>query len=167
MTYAITIPPAKGALTAFDAATGAFTYLPGADQSGSDQFTVTVSDGVLTSAPAIVTIAITGPGSTGRPWIFSRPPFEALPGDLRQWTVQVDVSDLTAPSLSFTLIGAPAGMTLVADAASATAAVSWAVPADQAAGYLRFAVVVIDATSRTAAVQRVALLIHDQPGGSQ
>ncbi len=42
-----------------DPASGAFTYTPFADQIGSDTFGVTVSDGVLTSAPQVISFTIT------------------------------------------------------------------------------------------------------------
>ncbi len=164
LVYAVTTPPSKGALTAFNTATGAFTYLAGGSQSGQDVFSVTVSDGSLTSAPATVTIDITGGATTVRPWIFSRPPMVAQAGDLLQWTATADASELTGPVLTWSLAGAPAGMTQVAGAGGLDAGMSWAIPAN-ASGWYRFTVVVTDSVSRTAAVQHVALYIEALPGG--
>ncbi len=164
ITYAVATPPSKGALTAFNTATGAFTYLAGSSQSGQDVFSVTVSDGTLMSAAATVTIDITGGASTVRPWIFSRPPLVAQAGDLLQWTATADVSELTGPILTWSLVGAPAGMTQVAGAGGLDAGMSWAIPIN-ASGWYRFTVVATDSVSRTAAVQHVALFIQALPGG--
>ena len=65
LTYALGNLPAHGALTGFDAATGAVTYTPAAGYTGPDAFTFTVTDddsagapGPLTSAPATVSITV-------------------------------------------------------------------------------------------------------------
>jgi len=55
LTYSIVDAPTRGTLTG----TGAtVTYQPAADVNGSDSFAFTVSDGIATSAPAIVTINV-------------------------------------------------------------------------------------------------------------
>ncbi len=45
LTYSVVTAPANGTLTSFDAATGAFTYLPNAGYVGSDSFSFQVNDG--------------------------------------------------------------------------------------------------------------------------
>lgn len=57
--YSILMNPALGTITAFDAATGAFTYTPALDATGLDLFTFTVSDGEF-SDTGTVRIAIQG-----------------------------------------------------------------------------------------------------------
>jgi|GEM_PF-2265567 len=58
LNYAVITNGAKGVATITDAATGAFSYTPNANATGSDAFTFRVNDGVLDSATATVTIAI-------------------------------------------------------------------------------------------------------------
>lgn len=57
-TLAIVTKSAHGAVSGFDAATGAFTYTPAAGYSGTDSFTVTASDGMNTSAATAVKVTI-------------------------------------------------------------------------------------------------------------
>jgi VCBS repeat-containing protein len=54
--------PAHGQLTLN--ASGSFTYTPAAGYSGTDKFTYTAYDGVVHSAAATVTIAVTAPPQT-------------------------------------------------------------------------------------------------------
>jgi len=161
--------PAKGDLVIINATTGAFSYRPWPGQSGPDAFVLAVSDGA-TPTPGTTTlsvsIAITGPATVLKPWIYSRPPVEAQAGDLLQWTVQVDVSDLTAPTLSFSTSGAPSGLLLVPDLATATAAVSWNVPTT-ASGDVTITVLVSDSVSGTTAAQVATIFVHPQPVGAQ
>lgn len=66
--FAVVTPPAHGKLE-LDADTGAYTYTPAADFTGSDTFTATAGDGVNTSVPVAVDITVkpasTGDGNTG------------------------------------------------------------------------------------------------------
>ena len=63
LTYAITSPPARGALGAPASLTSSngvqYTYTPSANLNGSDSFAFTVSDGTTTSSPATISITIT------------------------------------------------------------------------------------------------------------
>lgn len=56
LTYAVTMPPAHGALSG---TAPNLTYTPAADFAGGDEIQFTVSDGELTSEPATITIAVT------------------------------------------------------------------------------------------------------------
>ncbi|QHW31382.1 tandem-95 repeat protein [Paenibacillus rhizovicinus] len=58
LTFAKATDPVHGTLIV-NSATGAYTYTPASDYNGSDSFTFTVSDGVLTTAPATVNITVT------------------------------------------------------------------------------------------------------------
>jgi hypothetical protein len=58
LTFVKASNPANGAVSAFDAATGGFTYTPNAGFAGSDSFTFTVSDGTTTVGPRTVTIVV-------------------------------------------------------------------------------------------------------------
>lgn len=59
LSYSITVSPTKGTLTFFNAGSGAFTYTPGSNYTGSDSFTFTANDGLLDSNPATVDITVT------------------------------------------------------------------------------------------------------------
>lgn len=59
LTYAVTTGPTNGTLTVFDTDTGAFTYTPNSNYTGSDSFTFTANDGLLDSNEATVDITIT------------------------------------------------------------------------------------------------------------
>jgi len=58
LTYTIVDAPAHGTITAFDAATGEFTYLGDPDYYGTDSFTFEADDGQYASNTATVTITI-------------------------------------------------------------------------------------------------------------
>ncbi|GAB0056474.1 hypothetical protein SIID45300_00782 [Candidatus Magnetaquicoccaceae bacterium FCR-1] len=58
LTFTIVDTPDHGTLTAFNPATGAYTYTPNSGYTGSDSFTFTTSDGALNS-PVVGTISIT------------------------------------------------------------------------------------------------------------
>jgi hypothetical protein len=66
LTYSLQTPPTLGTVTAFNSATGAFTYLPNTDARGLDQFTFSVSDGTSTDT-ATVRITI----QTARPVVIA------------------------------------------------------------------------------------------------
>jgi hypothetical protein len=122
-----------------------------------------VSDGT-TPVPATVRVNITGQGTAQRIWIISDSVLEAQTGDTLNWVVRVDISELLAPpNLQFSLIGAPAGMTLVPDAATNSAAITWPVVAGTP--HMLFTVKVVDTVSGTTDVQPVTLYIHPLPGG--
>jgi Tol biopolymer transport system component len=59
LTFAIATGPSHGALTSFNAATGAYTYTPNANYHGSDSFTFTANDGTVDSAEATIELTIT------------------------------------------------------------------------------------------------------------
>ena len=50
--------PAKGTVLPFDTSTGAFTYTPDTDVTGSDTFTVIANDGLHDSQPALIGIGV-------------------------------------------------------------------------------------------------------------
>jgi|GEM_PF-2875461 len=58
LTYSVVMQPTNGTLTAFDAATGDYTYTPNANYNGADSFTFVANDGTTDSNEATVTINI-------------------------------------------------------------------------------------------------------------
>ena len=59
LTYAIVTVPSNGRITAFNRATGAYTYTPNAGFSGSDSFTFRANDGTASSNVGTVAISVT------------------------------------------------------------------------------------------------------------
>ena len=58
LTLRIGSAPGSGTVFPFDTDTGAFTYTPNHDVTGSDTFTVIANDGSLDSVPALVGIGV-------------------------------------------------------------------------------------------------------------
>jgi len=59
LVYALASNGGLGNAQLIDSATGAYTYVPSANANGADTFGFTVSDGVVTSAPAAMAVTIT------------------------------------------------------------------------------------------------------------
>lgn len=59
LTFSIDTNGSLGTATITNAATGSFVYVPNPDANGTDSFTFTASDGLLTSAPETVSVTIT------------------------------------------------------------------------------------------------------------
>lgn len=73
-TYTITSSPLNGTITSFNPSTGAFTYTPNNNYSGTDTFSYTVGNSSGTSAPMTVTLDVGGANSgapTGQALSFS------------------------------------------------------------------------------------------------
>jgi VCBS repeat-containing protein len=66
LTYAIVTNGTKGSAFITNSTTGAFLYTPAVGRMGTDTFTFTAFDGVLTSVPATVTVNIFPQVSAGR-----------------------------------------------------------------------------------------------------
>ena len=100
--YTVGTGPAHGAL-ALDAATGAYTYTPGADFNGADSFKVQVSDGnggVATQTVNVVT-PVTMPVTTAATVTLTTPDDKAVAG-------QVVATDVDARYLGYTVGTGPA-----------------------------------------------------------
>ncbi|MEA5075213.1 MAG: tandem-95 repeat protein, partial [Coriobacteriia bacterium] len=92
--------------------TGAFTYTPKADFTGTDTFTYTAGDGVLSSESATVTITVTSANDAPvLAWIGNKTVNEG--SELRFTATATDV-DVPADTLTFSLSGAPAGAAITA-----------------------------------------------------
>lgn len=59
--FSIVDQPGHGTVTLDDSSTGAYTYTPNADYSGSDSFTFMASDGVIDSNVATVSVTVNAP----------------------------------------------------------------------------------------------------------
>lgn len=105
LTYNVASNAANGVVTITNVATGAFSYAPGADVTGSDAFTFRVNDGALNSAAATINIAIASvndrPVANG--FSFSTAEDEAYTG-------QLSASDPDGDSLTYSIgAGASSG----------------------------------------------------------
>ena len=92
--------------------TGAFTYTPKADFTGTDTFTYTASDGVLFSAPATVTITVTS--ANDAPVLAGIGNKTVNEGSELRFTATATDVDVPPDSLTFSLSGAPAGAAITA-----------------------------------------------------
>src|SRR5205823_4173729 len=59
LTYTVRNSPVQGTLTAFGAATGAYTYAAAANYYGADSFTFKANDGMVDSNVATVSLSVT------------------------------------------------------------------------------------------------------------
>jgi subtilisin-like proprotein convertase family protein len=153
ITFPSRTDPATGTLTVD--ATGAFTYTPAVGVSGLVSFTYVVNDGTQNSDPGTVFITVMGDPNGVRPLIISEPSDEILQsGDQFNYGVVTDTSRyLVAPTLTYQLVGAPAGMTIAANGV-----VTWS--ATGSVRHLSFGIVVKDSTASAGIdVQTVVLRI--------
>jgi hypothetical protein len=120
LTYALATLPTNGTIVGFNATTGQFTYLPDANFSGSDTFTVVVTDdasaganGPLTSAPQTVRIVVTpvadAPQLTGGGGITGDEGTPFFPN----WDVQLADTDGSEQITSVVISNVPAAVALV------------------------------------------------------
>jgi peptidoglycan hydrolase-like protein with peptidoglycan-binding domain len=65
-TYAISSQPSHGSISSFNSSTGAFTYTPNVNYTGSDTFTYTVTNSAGVSSPVTITVN-NGSASSGVP----------------------------------------------------------------------------------------------------
>ena len=101
------------------------TYTPGDDFEGTDTFTFTVSDGELTSEPAVVTIMVTQDANVAPEFIDPTPAdgtvLEVVEGSEVSFTLAAQDADEGPMALELTLTGVPEGATFDA----ATGVFSW------------------------------------------
>ena len=156
LTYTVVSQPAHGALS-LDAATGAFTYTPEADFSGSDAFVFTVSDGWASSPPATVALTVTGVNDPPAAQAASLATNEdtSLAGSL-------SATDPDGDSLTFAVSGQPAHGALSLDAA--TGAFTYTPDADfSGADTFSFTVSDGEAVSTPATVEITVNEVNDPP----
>lgn len=181
LTYSLTgSPPTRGQVT-LNATTGAFTYAPAANPNGAggvltDQFEVTATDpGIPTnattkSASQIYQVRITDLGATA-PVFASNPPLETVLGRVLTYAPQVTTTGLTAPTLTYSLVGlSPAvnpGLGFDATTGTITWPAAWTLtPAPTADSYQQLGLLVVDTTNQVAAYQPLMLKILLAPHAS-
>ena len=96
----------KGSVT-FNAS--GVTYTPDANANGTDSFNYTVSDGHGGTATATVTVTINAVNDAPS---ISNVPASAIIAELSPYTFQASASDVDGDTLTFSLVGAPAGATI-------------------------------------------------------
>jgi DNA/RNA endonuclease G (NUC1) len=105
-TYTVIGGPTHGVLSG----TGAdLTYTPFADYSGPDSFTFKVNDGAKDSNTATVNITVTPVNDAPE---LSGVPATATTNELSPYTFTATATDVDSGTLTFSLVGAPAGATI-------------------------------------------------------
>lgn len=152
-TYTIVGQPANGTLSG---AGPTFTYTPAQDFNGSDSFTFRVNDGVRTSNTSTVNITVTPENDAP---VLSSVPASATINELTEYSFTAHASDVDLPAqtLTFSLIGAPAGATIGAS----SGVFSWTPTEEQGGTGLpySFTVSVSDGVTQTAA--NVSLTVNE------
>ena len=99
--------PSHGTISAFNSATGEFTYTPDTNFNGSDSFTYRVSDGSLTSNLATVKIQVNAVNDA--PTAEDQVP--SLPANSASGTVVADIqaSDVDRDQLTYAFVSGNAG----------------------------------------------------------
>lgn len=114
LTYTIVTNGSKGTATITDPSTGAVTYLPNANETGSDSFTFKVNDGVSDSNIATVSITITP--------VNDAPVAQAGSLNVNEDIVENGVltaSDVDNPTLSYRIVSnGSKGTAVITDAAT-------------------------------------------------
>ena len=108
-TFTIVSQPSNGTIT-LNASTGAFTYTPNTNYSGSDQFSYTANDGYCTSNTAVATITI-NPDPEPPVWVSTDPVSSGLWNQsnliggttLPAYNWEVDDPDHTCGELSYSM----------------------------------------------------------------
>jgi hypothetical protein len=102
LTFSIVTSPTKGSLQIDNNQTGAYTYIPDSNQSGSDQFSFAVSDGIISSntATTFVQIEAVNDQPSAFDASFDINVETTITGDLT-------ASDIEGDSLAFSVINSP------------------------------------------------------------
>ena len=106
LTFTVTTPPTQGTLSG---TAPALTYTPTPGYAGSDSLAFTVSDGIVTSAPATLTLSVTA--ANRAPTITSAPVTGATTTTAYRYDALATDPD-AGDTLSWTLPVAPSGMTV-------------------------------------------------------
>ena len=107
----VTAAPSNGTLTAFDTATGAYTYQPDPNFNGTDTFTYTLTDANGDTKTATVTITVTA---------INDAPVVAVPlsdvtandGDVVSIDASAAFADVDGPSATYSVTGLPLGLSI-------------------------------------------------------
>lgn len=106
LTYTRLTGPSHGSITAFSAATGAFTYLPNLNYNGSDAMTFRANDGIANSNPATVSITV---NPVNDPPV-ARDTSITVPYETPV-TTKFLASDVDGPSITFAKVSGPSNGT--------------------------------------------------------
>ncbi len=152
LTYVLITPPAKGTLSG---SPPNLTYTPAANSNGADSFTFKANDGLLDSAPATVSIAVTPVNDAPLALAQSVSTAEETP-----LTITLAGTDVENDALTYTLFTSPASGTL-----SGTAPNVLYTPAADFYGAASFTFIVNDGTaaSEIATVSITVTASNDAP----
>jgi subtilisin-like proprotein convertase family protein len=110
LTFSLVNPATHGSVTLLNTNTGAFTYTPGAP--GDDQFTYNVSDGLVTSDSATITVTVL---TDTNPPSISFINNQTIAEDTILGPLSFLVSDTEAAATNLTLVGTSSNPSLVPD----------------------------------------------------
>jgi hypothetical protein len=106
LTYSMTSNPANGTVSNFNAATGTFDYQPNANYHGTDTFTVSVSDGkVTTTATVTIQVAPINDAPVASPLTLNTDEDTAVSG-------KVIATDVDGDTLTYSITSNPANGTV-------------------------------------------------------
>ena len=174
LSFALTgSPPTRGLVTV-DAVSGAFTYSPAPNPNGAggvltDQFEVTASDPGIPANTTVKTtsqiyqVRVCDLGSVA-PVFTTNPPLETVLGRVLTYAPQVSTTGLTAPNLTYSLLGLSPGVNPGLGFNSATGTITWPAgwsvsPVPTADSYQRLGLLVVDQANQVAAYQPIMLKI--------
>lgn len=164
LTWSLGASPAEVAVTLLDPATGLLRLVPRPGWTGTAQIAATVSDGVNPPATAAVALVVAG-FDAARPLAAADAPLEVVAGEVLTLDVPWDAGPGDS-ALAFGFAGSvPAGLTVQAIGAR-RARLQWAVPADQAAGFLSCLLLADDPATRSTGVLPVLVGVRARPQGS-
>jgi VCBS repeat-containing protein len=160
-TFVVTAPPTKGLLSNIES-NGGFTYTANLGTSGTDVFTVTVTDQgtPAKSTSQQFTIAITGSDSAAAPVITTLPPMEVVANTTLLYTPILATAN---PNYQYQLIWisnpSQPDKDTIANRFRDTHAINWPnIPIGD--GYQVFVIKVTDPNSGTAATQRIVIKVN-------
>ncbi len=158
LTYSLVGIPTLGTVI-INSATGAFSFTPVANTTGTGGFTIQVSDGHSETASLPISVIITA-DNVFEPFITSNPPMDAQQNDTVIYNVAGYSPGTATPA--FTVIGLPPGdFTLTVSGQTATLTLLPTATAN--AGYVTFGILITDAANAVSGFQPVTLLVEPAP----
>ncbi|MCK6489340.1 MAG: Ig-like domain-containing protein [Planctomycetes bacterium] len=159
-TWAITAQPQVAELTLLDPAAGLLRIVPRPGLTGTDRFTVTLSDRVNPPVAATIALRITG-FDDPRPQPLADPPFAAVAGELLRADIPWDAV------VAVTAAGeVPAGLVLTPLSATSVR-LEWTLPVAEPPGLRAFALLATSLSDHATGRMPVLLRVLPRPGGMQ
>ena len=156
LTYSVVTDPTQGTVSITDASTGAYSYTPNANVSGSDLFTFQVSDGALLSNLARVSVTVIA--TNDAPVVGPIPEQSVDEGQTLEFTVSA-TDDGGPAGLTYAALDLPEGSSFDPE----TQAFSWTPSYTQAWNYLVTFTVTDDGVPALSVEQPVQITVNNVP----